>query len=167
MRISDEKLRQNRLVFYEQDVGRLDGELDGFLEFSGARCAVLIDREGHLVTRRGDTASASLDSLSALMAGSFAATKQIAHLLGEESFSTLLHQGEQQSIQVSLVGERTLFCVVWDERSNFGLVRFYAQETTKRLDQVLKEIAERPDSPGATLADGYSDEAAAALDDLF
>lgn len=167
MRISDEKLRQSRLVYYAQDVERLDGELDGFLEFSGARCAVLIDREGHLVTRRGDTAAASLDSLSALMAGSFAATKEIAHLLGEESFSTLLHQGEQQSIQASLVGDRTLFCVVWDDRSNVGLVRFYAQETTRRLEGILEEISERPDPPGATLADGYSSEAAAALDDLF
>ena len=56
MRTSDDELRQGRLVFYTQDVGRLDGELDGFLEFSGARCAILIDREGHLVTRRGDAA---------------------------------------------------------------------------------------------------------------
>jgi len=167
MRISDENLRQNRLVFYEQDVCRLDGELDGFLEFSGARCAVLIDCEGHLVTRRGDTVSASLDSLAALMAGSFAATKEIAHQLGEASFSTLLHQGDQQSIQVSIVGERTLFCVVWDERSNFGLVRFYAQETTKRLEQIFTEMSEPKDNPSATLSDGYSDEATAALDDLF
>ncbi len=167
MRISDENLRQGRLVYYEQDVCRLDGELDGFLEFSGARCAVLIDREGHLVTRRGDTASANLDSLSALMAGSFAATKEIAHQLGEESFSTLLHQGDQQSIQVSIVGERTLFCVVWDERSNFGLVRFYAQETTKRLEEIFTEMSDRTENPSASLADGYSDEAAAALDDLF
>ncbi|MDG1050509.1 MAG: roadblock/LC7 domain-containing protein [Planctomycetota bacterium] len=167
MRISDENLRKDRLVFYEQDVRRLDGELDGFLEFSGARCAVLIDREGHLVTRRGDTASASLDTLAALMAGSFAATKEIAHQLGEESFSTLLHQGDEQSIQASLVGERTLLCVVWDERSNAGLIRFYAQETTKRLEQIFEEMAEGVDAPGEVLSDGYSNEATAALDDLF
>ncbi len=145
----------------------MDGELDGFLEFSGARCAVLIDREGHLVTRRGDTASASLDTLAALMAGSFAATKEIAHQLGEESFSTLLHQGDEQSIQASLVGERTLLCVVWDERSNAGLIRFYAQETTKRLEQIFEEMAEGVDAPGEVLSDGYSNEATAALDDLF
>ena len=63
MRTSDDELRQGRLVFYTQDVGRLDGELDGFLEFSGARCAILIDREGHLVTRRGDAAGSSMEAL--------------------------------------------------------------------------------------------------------
>ncbi|MEM6674176.1 MAG: roadblock/LC7 domain-containing protein [Planctomycetota bacterium] len=169
MRISDEKLRQNRLVFYEQDVGRLDGELDGFLEFAGARCAILIDREGHLVTRRGDAAGGNMEALSALMAGSFAATREIAHLLGEDAFNTLAHQGAHQSIQVSMVGERTLLAVVWDERSNLGLVRFYAQETTKRLEKIFEEIAARPpeENPDAGLADGYSDEATAVLDDLF
>ena len=32
MRTTDDELRRSRLVFYAQDVGRLDGELDGFLE---------------------------------------------------------------------------------------------------------------------------------------
>lgn len=169
MRISDDELRQNRLVFYAQDVGRLDGELDGFLEFSGARCAILIDREGHLVTRRGDASGSSMEALSALVAGSFAATREVARLLGEDAFSTLFHQGDRQSIQVSTVGDRTLLAVVWDQRSNLGLVRFYAQETTKRLEQVFDEIARRPRDPSMeeSISDDYGDEAAAALDELF
>lgn len=169
MRISDEKLRQDRLVFYEQDVGRFDGELDGFLEFAGARCAILIDREGHLVTRRGDAAGSNMEALSALVAGTFAATREVAAILGEDAFNTLSHQGGHQSIQVSIVGERTLLAVVWDERSNLGLVRFYAQETTKRLESIFDEIAQRPadHDHGVQLSDDYGDEAAAVLDDLF
>lgn len=169
MRISDQKLRADRLVFYTQDVARLDGELDGFLEFSGARCAVLIDKEGHLVTRRGEAASTSMESLSALVAGTFAATRQMARLLGEEAFATMSHQGARQSIQVSMVGERTLLAIVWDERTNLGLVRFYAQETIKRLERIFQDIAARPisETDDTGLADGYSKEATAALDDLF
>lgn len=169
MRISDQKLRADRLVFYAQDVARLDGELDGFLEFSGARCGVLIDKEGHLVTRRGEAASSSMESLSALVAGTYAATRQMAHLLGEEAFANMSHQGARQSIQVSMVGERTLLAIVWDERTNLGLVRFYAQETIKRLERIFEDIAARPveDRPEVVLDDGYSKEATAALDDLF
>ncbi len=169
MRISDQKLRADRLVFYAQDVARLDGELDGFLEFSGARCGVLIDREGHLVTRRGEAASTSVESLSALVAGTFAATRQMAHLLGEEAFATMSHQGNRQSIQVSMVGERTLLAIVWDERTNLGLVRFYAQETIKRLERIFQDIATRPvaATPTAGLAEDYSKDATAALDNLF
>ena len=40
MRVSDEKLRADRLVYYAADVERLDSELDGFLELSGAKSAM-------------------------------------------------------------------------------------------------------------------------------
>lgn len=168
MRISDDKLRADRLVFYAQDVHRLDGELDNFLELSGARSALLIDCDGHLVTRRGEDLSNAVESLSALTAGSFAATKQVAQLLGEESFETLSHQGQRESIQISLIGDRTLLAIVWDERTNLGLVRFYAQETCKRLGAMFDEISTRPvEGGGEALAEDYSTQANAALDELF
>lgn len=168
MRISDEKLRADRLVFYAQDVNRLDGELDNFLELSGAKSALLIDCEGHLVTRRGEDLSDAIDSLSALTAGSFAATKQVAQLLGEESFETLSHQGQRESIQISLIGQRTLLAIVWDERTNLGLVRFYAQETCRRLDVMFQEMSTRdPEASGEVLSEDYSAQANAVLDDLF
>lgn len=167
MNISDEKLRNDRLVFYERDIDRLDGDLDSFLELSGAKCALLIDCEGHLVTRRGEAATGSVDSLSALTAGSFAATRQVARLLGEEQFNTLSHQGQRESIQISLVGDRTLLAIVWDDRTNLGLVRFYAQETSRRLAETFEQMVNRPPDPTASLAGDYSKQASAALDDLF
>ncbi|MFT4539016.1 MAG: putative regulator of Ras-like GTPase activity (Roadblock/LC7/MglB family) [Planctomycetota bacterium] len=167
MKISDHELRTNRLVFYSQDVNRLDAELDSFLELSGARSALLIDREGHSVTRRGEAPVESEETLAALVAGSFAATSQMAALLGEQEFSSLFHQGARQSIQLSLVGGRTLLAILWDERTNLGLVRFYAQETGRRLANVFQEIECRPVPVDENLSDNYSAEATAALDDLF
>jgi len=168
--VSDHKLRSDRMVFYTRDVDRIDGELDGFLELSSARCALLIDREGHLVTRRGDAVQNSLESISALIAGSFAATREMARLLGEDEFTTLFHQGNRDSIQVSLVGDRALFAMVFDERTNLGLVRYYAVETTRRLNTILAEIGTRRPSTDAAeqqLSSDFSTSAAAALDKLF
>lgn len=167
MRTTDDELRRSRLVFYAQDVGRLDGELDGFLEFSGARCAILIDRDGHPVTRRGDAAGSSMEALSALVAGSFAATHQVARLLGEGGFSSLSHQGDRQGIQLASLGPRALLATVWDERTNLGLVKFYAQETSLRLRRVLDELESAPPRAETGLADDYGEQASAALDDLF
>ena len=169
MKVPDRKLRADRMVFYARDIDLLDGELDGFLEYSGAKAALLIDREGHLVTRRGEPVAGSMDSLSALIAGSFAATKEMARLLGEEEFSSLVHQGDRQSVQLLLIGQRTILAIVWDERTNLGLVRFYAQETAKRLEQAFFEIGTRPidETQNEGLGDDYSKEATAALDDLF
>lgn len=167
---SDARLRDDRMVFYTADVQRFDGELDGFLELSGARSALLIDREGHLVTRRGETVQNSLESISALIAGSFAATREMARLLGESQFSTLFHQGQRDSIQVSLVGETALFATVFDGRTNLGLVRYYATETAQRLEAMMAEMRNRPGPPqtgGDQLSNDFSQSAAAALDKLF
>jgi predicted regulator of Ras-like GTPase activity (Roadblock/LC7/MglB family) len=171
MVISDSKLRSDRLVFYTRDVARMDGEIDGFLELSGARCALLIDREGHLVTRRGEAVhTSSLDSVAALVAGSFAATREMARLLGEEQFSALFHQGQRDSIQISLVDDRALLAVVFDQRTNLGLVRYYAVETTRRLSTVLSEVAARSargETAGEEIANDFSSSANEALDKLF
>jgi predicted regulator of Ras-like GTPase activity (Roadblock/LC7/MglB family) len=163
----DQDLRQSRLVFYENDVDRLESELDTFLELSGARCALLIDKDGHLVTRRGEPVGTSMDSIAALIAGSFAATKEMARLLGESEFTIMFHQGARDSIQLQLIGDRTLLAVLFDERTNMGLVRFYAQETSQHIEEILTEIATRPESEGETLSKDFSADAAAALDNLF
>jgi predicted regulator of Ras-like GTPase activity (Roadblock/LC7/MglB family) len=163
----DQELRQDRLVFYENDVYRLESEMDTFLELSGARCALLIDKDGHLVTRRGEPVGTSTDSIAALIAGSFAATKEMARLLGESEFTIMFHQGARDSIQLQLIGNRTLLAVLFDERTNMGLVRFYAQETCQHIEQVLVEIAERPADQQQTLSQDFSADAAAALDNLF
>lgn len=165
---TDKMLRENRLVFYAQDIDRIHQELDGFLEMSKARAALVIDREGHLVTRRGEAIHGSIDSIAALMAGSFAATREMARLLGEDEFSQLFHQGQRDSIQVGLVGDRALFAIVFDDRTNLGLVRFYCQETLRRLGEILDEMDARTSPPdGESLSDDFSRSAAAALDRLF
>ncbi|MCB9915842.1 MAG: roadblock/LC7 domain-containing protein [Planctomycetes bacterium] len=168
----DEKLRQAQLVFYAEDVSEIEQELDGFLELSGARCAMLIDRGGHLVTRRGESVGESPESVAALAAGSFAATREMARLMGEDDFNTLFHQGTRESIQLSQIGDRALFAIVFDDRSNLGLVRFYAEESQGRLRELFQEMtrrqAERVDEdPARGLAADFSSSAAAALDELF
>jgi predicted regulator of Ras-like GTPase activity (Roadblock/LC7/MglB family) len=163
--VRDEVLRQRRLVFYEHDVAQFDAELDAYLELSSARCALLIDREGHLVTRRGEPLSSSVESISALVAGSFAATKEMARLLGEHEFTIMFHQGARDSIQLQLVGERALLATLFDQRTNLGMVRFYAQEASKKLGVVLATVVSRKDVP--TLGGDFESSAQAALDKLF
>jgi predicted regulator of Ras-like GTPase activity (Roadblock/LC7/MglB family) len=164
----DQELRNNRLVFYAQDVARLDGELDSLLELSNAKAALLIDKEGHMVTRRGEAANqGSMDSIAALVAGSFAATRELARQLGESQFTTMVHQGARDAIQLQLVGDRTLLGVLFDERTNLGLVRYYSGETSRHLEEILTDIHSRPAPAGAGLSAQFGADAAAALDNLF
>lgn len=161
----DQELKNKRLVFYEKDVAKLDSELDAFLELSKARCALLVDRDGHLVTRRGEPMKTSEEAVSALVAGSFAATMEMAKLLGESEFSILFHQGKRDSIQLQLIGDRTLLVVLFDTRTNLGMVRFYAKEAGDRIHKVLATIPD--DQRESGLTDEYGQGAQDALDKLF
>jgi len=162
---NEQKLRDDSLVFYAADIERLHIELDAFLELSKARCAMLIDRDGHMVTLRGETVASSTESIAALIAGSFAATKEMARLLGEPQFEVMSHQGQRDSIQLQLVGERTLLAVLFDDRTNLGLVRFYSQEATVRLTEIFNCIAE--EGRAAEIPEDFTAEGTAALDELF
>ncbi|MCB9891783.1 MAG: roadblock/LC7 domain-containing protein [Planctomycetes bacterium] len=165
--ISDSKLRHTRLVFYKDDIDLIDKVLAEFLRLSGSKCALLIDKEGHLVTRQGEVKTINMDTISALVAGSFAATKEMAKLLGEDQFSCLFHQGERDNIQLSLVGDRTLLTILFDDRTTVGMVRLYANETCKKLCQVFEAAATREPGEEASLDEGYGDESKNALDKFF
>jgi predicted regulator of Ras-like GTPase activity (Roadblock/LC7/MglB family) len=165
MSSADEALRRQRLIFYEQDIQRIDGMLSDFLRVSQAKCALLVDKDGHLVTRQGSTDSYDLDTISALVAGSFAATKEMAKLLGEKEFSVMFHQGRKDNIQLSLVGDRTILAVIFDERTTLGMVRHYANQIAAKLDALFKEIAGR--RGGAGVGSDFGKAAKGALDDVF
>ena len=162
----NERLRHDRLTFYKDDVDRIDKLLAEFLRLSGAKCALLIDKEGHLVTKRGELRTIDIDTISALVAGSFAATKEMARLLGEDEFTAMFHQGERDNIQLSLVGDRTLLTILFDDRTTVGMVRLYAGETAKKLADIYHDAMNRTDvDPG--LGEEYGTDAKKTLDKLF
>ena len=162
----NERLRHDRLTFYKEDVDRIDKLLAEFLRLSGAKCALLIDKEGHLVTKRGELKTIDIDTISALVAGSFAATKEMARLLGEEEFTAMFHQGERDNIQLSLVGDRTLLTILFDDRTTVGMVRLYAGETAKKLAEIYSDALNRDPVEGG-LDEEYGDDAKKTLDKLF
>jgi len=165
---ANERLRRNRLVFYREDIDQIEAVLAEFLRLSGARCSLLIDKEGHLVTKQGQLNQIDMDTISALVAGSFAATKEMAKLLGEQEFSALFHQGQRDNIQLSLVGDRTLLTVLFDERTTVGMVRLYANEAGEKLVKLFEQASLREPSAGDDgLQADYQDSAKDRLDSLF
>src|SRR5205085_6487908 len=136
---------------------------------SAAKCALLVDKDGHMVTSRGATKRIDLDTISALVAGSFAATREMAKILGEEEFTALFHQGKSDNIQLSIVGDRALLTAIFDETTTVGMVRLYATEAAKRLAAVFRKKAAEPvAAPANGDGDaGFRSGSANALDSLF
>jgi len=101
------------------------------------------------------------------VAGSFAATKEMARLLGEEEFSALFHQGSRDNIQLTLVGDRTLLTILFDDKTTVGMIRLYATETSRKLGEVFADASGRADNPEVAVDDTYHDRARSKLDDIF
>lgn len=163
----DSKLRETRVVFYRDDVDRINKVLEEFLKLSESKCNILIDKDGHPLTQAGSTAGIDLDTISALVAGSFAATREMARYLGEEEFSVLFHQGKKDSIQLSLIADRCILVTMFDERTTIGMVRLYAKEATKKLTEIFNEILTRGGELKEGLGEGFKEAASGALDDVF
>ncbi len=170
---SDKDLRDEALIFYEGDIEALASILDAFLKKSAARCALLVDKDGHMITSRGHTSNVDLDTISALVAGSFAATKQLAHQFGEDEFSAMFHQGKGQNLQLSLVANRALLTALFDDDTTVGMVRLYATEAAQRLTDIFRRKADEasrgvgPSTGGLLNEAGFLGESAGALDDIF
>lgn len=140
MSTRDQELRDGRLVYYKNDLTRIDRVLEEFLRLSGSESVLLVDKEGHMITRGGKEPSFDIDTISALVAGSFSATREMARLLGEKEFSALYHQGERDNIQLSMVGDRTILTVIFDDRTTLGMVRLYCSEAVRKLEDLFVEM---------------------------
>ena len=72
---------------------------------SAARVVFLIDRDGQPIAVHGELGDMDTTSFASLAAGNVAATSSMANLIGEDSFPTLAHEGEHESIFISIMAE--------------------------------------------------------------
>jgi len=153
------------LIIYEEEITKIDALLNKMLKGADAKCALLVDKDGYLITRQGFTHSLDTTALAALLAGSFASTKEIARLVGEAEFSVLFHQGKKDHIHMSIVGERSILVVIFDDRTTIGMVRLYAKESAIELGKVFQDVSTK--SKPQELSKDFGDIAQTKLDDIF
>ena len=155
------------LIIYEEEINKIDALISKMLKGAEAKCALLVDKDGHLITRQGFTHSLDTTALAALLAGSFASTKEIARLVGESEFSVLFHQGKKDHIHMSIVGERSILVVIFDDRTTIGMVRLYAKETAIELAKVFEDVKEKSKDGDTAISGDFTSQAEEKLDDIF
>src|SRR6202046_1000813 len=137
-----------------EDQMAIEQRLTDFLAKSEAQWSALVDKGGNLFAQYGNTGSLDLSILSALAAGSFAATHELAKRLGESEFSALYHEGLGQHILMSALHHECLLVTIFGERTNIGLVRFYAQQVTASLNELLQQARVKEAAAAPLLLDG-------------
>lgn len=126
-----------------EDQTAIEAKMREFLARSESDWSAVVDKGGNLYVQSGDTGPIDLTTLSALAAGSFAATREIARRLGEGEFTALYHEGKDARILMTSLQYDCLLITVFGQRTNIGLVRFYAQQLTLALNADLDVASQR------------------------
>jgi predicted regulator of Ras-like GTPase activity (Roadblock/LC7/MglB family) len=133
-----------------------------------ASAILFADMSGQLISQRGNTDNMNTTVLSALAASDFAATAEMAKLVGEDAkFKLLFHEGEKRNVYLSNVGDNFFLVVVFDVSVTLGLIRIYTKKAIQNL-LALFDVEESEDSAGDKMLDSdFSSLLGDALDETF
>lgn len=123
----------------EEQYKKITEVLSDLASKTGAFLVLFADMDGHLISYQGDAESLDISALSALAAGDFTATVEMARLIGEKSsFKLLFHEGVEKNLYMCNVDEEFLLLVVFDSSVTLGMVRLYTKKAVNRIDQLLQ-----------------------------
>lgn len=164
----DEGLRTKRVVFYKDTIDQIELLLTEYIKLSKAKSVFFIDKEGHLITNTGEAADVNPETLAALIAGSFAATKELARVLGESEFNAMSQKGRKDSLNMVLVGNRSILAVVYDQTTTAGMVELYCKDLSLKIAKILDIAAKQSKlHEKETLHEDYQESVQEKLDELF
>jgi predicted regulator of Ras-like GTPase activity (Roadblock/LC7/MglB family) len=139
------------LVLYDEEFRKIKESLGRLASDANANVVFLVDKNGQQIAAVGDLQSLDTTSLASLTAGNVAATDGLARLIGEKEFSILFHEGERDNIHISIVAQRVILVVIFDERTSLGLVRLRVRRAMSELDKVFEDIAAKADKEKQSL----------------
>ena len=140
------------IVMYEEEFNQIKGIISKLRVDANAKVVFLVDKNGQQIAAHGEIENLDTTSLASLTAGNVAATDGLARLIGEKEFSILFHEGEKDNIHISIVAQRVILVVIFDERSSLGLVRLRVRRATSELDKIFEDIAAKVEKEKESLS---------------
>src|SRR5712692_5362444 len=143
------------LFLYSDEFQRIQTILQRLRQDSSANVVFLVDKNGQQIAAVGDLETLDTTSLASLTAGNVAATDGLARLIGEREFSILFHEGEKDHLHISIVGERVILVVIFDDRSSLGLVRLRVKKAAQELNDIFAKIMAKVEKEKTATGGGF------------
>jgi predicted regulator of Ras-like GTPase activity (Roadblock/LC7/MglB family) len=134
---------------YQEEFDRISLVLNRLKVDANAKIVFLVDKNGQQIAGAGEIDLVDTTSLASLTAGNVAATDGLARLIGEREFTILFHEGRKDNIHISIVGQRLILVVIFDERSSLGLVRLRVRKASGSVEKILTDMEEKAQRVGA------------------
>lgn len=159
-------MAETPIVIHEHQFHRIKSVLARLCVECAARVVFLVDRDGQPLAFSGDIGDMDTTSFSSLAAGNVAATTSMARLIGEDVFPAVVHEGERESIFISVIG-RSLLVVVFDERSTLGLVKLRTKKASFEIAAILEQIMRDSETQRASQNNFFAEITDEDIDSLF
>jgi predicted regulator of Ras-like GTPase activity (Roadblock/LC7/MglB family) len=125
------------LILGKREVARLEDVVKSELLDAGADHVMIIDIAGNVILEQGTVQVDDILSLAVLSAANFAATEQIAKLIGEEDFTLLFHKGDKRSIHFCRMGREHILLTLFNDSVSLGLIRLRAKNAIERMLPIM------------------------------
>jgi len=159
---------QENFVIYNEEYALIKEILKSLKTNTRSEIAFITDSEGHCIASTGEMEDSHLNSISSLIAGSMAAVNGIGQMLNVSKFTTVLTESVDKNLHISLINDRTMLIVIFDNSSNLGIIRFRVKSAIQELEKVFLTINEKLKSSameeGDSPFEGVTDED---IDEIF
>ena len=103
--------------------------------------SVLSDDAGNILAQASLPEGSATQTIAALGAGSFAATRELAAIIGETGFESIFHQGNTRSIYLRSLPAGFFLLIIFGAKTTVGLVKLYTDRLAAEVAPLLKKIA--------------------------
>ncbi len=135
-----QKNGEKRVVFSETMYREIRNIIIELVSKTTAKAIIFADMNGHPISQRGDLEEFNVAALTALAAGEFAATAEMAKMIGESAtFKLLFHEGTKANVYMSSVGNNFLILLIFDHSVALGIIRIFTNRAVARLNEILNE----------------------------
>lgn len=94
---------------------------------------------------------AAFDNAAALAAGSFAATKELASIIGEKGFDSIMHRGASRGLLINAIGTDHIIVIFLGDSSVEGMVRLILKKISTQIASILEGPDDEADDDTADI----------------
>ena len=157
-------------AIFEEDYWAITNALEALVQSSQSKHVLLVDRTGQMIAQAGLDPAFDTQSFASLCAADFEANFALAKLIGEEDFSTLYHQGAQDSMYLGKIAKGVVLVVLFNKSTTLGLVRLRVKRAMEELDGIIETLYEKLEYRNEeydAIDESFTLEVEAEIDSLF
>lgn len=155
------------LIVPNEEIAQIEDCLNHLVEDTGGNYALLLDKSGQVIASQGDGSRQDITALGALIAGTFASSREVAKLLREKDFRMLFQQGVRENIFIALIEEQWILCVIFNKGTHIGLVKVLTKKATDELASVLERVRQQHKARDEVLGSSFRTSMEDTIDLLF